>query len=446
METEEVELLPSGLVSCLVDDKEVRILKISPKRLTVRVAEEISKIDCIKVVFYIFDECRYEEIMIENYSVLEKRKGDFDLTYIFDIKSQKYLINVRKIFKNYSNYITLKAFGDGNEFSKEMVNYPAELDYDFYEYYLEQKKDWLSDLNYSELNEDILSSIELAITLDNDILYKDYIDNNIEAFKNIYLKENFVDNHKLFQKDINRLYIGNEFCHNLFPEMKLLMNMMQKARQEELQITLCFTYMRECYIEKTKDIIDKVYSWCNENNKSIEIIVNDFGMLKLLEDKTDYLKLSLGMLLNRRKKDPRYIYKKGYMENKKLIAENSLNSSIFNSFLKECKIERYEYENCGYRIAIAEGHNSMHVPFYVTNTSQYCPLYAMCESFDRGKQKLVDGCPKYCMDYVFSYPKHLKMVGRYNSLFAFDDTLLKDPKELEYYISNGIDRIVLNFI
>jgi hypothetical protein len=70
----------------------------------------------------------------------------------------------------------------------------------------------------------------------------------------------------------------------------------------------------------------------------------------------------------------------------------------------------------------------------------------MCVSFDRGNQKLVDGCPKYCMDYVFAYPKHLKMVGRYNSLFAFDDTLLKDPKELKYYISNGIDRIVLNFI
>jgi hypothetical protein len=446
LKKEEVELLPAGLITCLVNGKEMRILKISPEMLTVRAAEEIKKNSIIEVAFYIFDENRYEEIIIKDYSIMEKRKGDFDLTYIFDIKSQEYIINVRRIFKNYSNYIALKTFSDGNEFSKEMVDYPAELDYDFYEYYLEQKKDWLSELSYSEWNEDILASIELAITLDNDILYKEYIDSNIKVLKNKYRKENFVDNHKLFKKDVNRLYIGNEFCHNLFPEVKLLMNMMEKAKQEELQITLCFTYMRDCYIEKTKDIIDKVYSWCNENNKSIEIIVNDFGMLKLLEDKTDYLKLSLGVLLNKRKKDPRYIYKKGYMENKKLMAENSLNSSIFNGFLKECKIERYEYENCGYRISIAEGHNSMHVPFYVTNTSQYCPLYAMCVSFDRGNQKLVDGCEKYCMDYVFAYPKHLKMVGRYNSLFAFDDTLLKDPKELKYYISNGIDRIVLNFI
>lgn len=52
----------------------------------------------------------------------------------------------------------------------------------------------------------------------------------------------------------------------------------------------------------------------------------------------------------------------------------------------------------------------------------------------------------YCKDYIFSYPKHLKMVGKYNSLFSFDDTLLHDSKKLEQYINEGIDRILLNFI
>ncbi|MGN0144063.1 MAG: hypothetical protein ACI398_03720, partial [Clostridium sp.] len=126
--------------------------------------------------------------------------------------------------------------------------------------------------------------------------------------------------------------------------------------------------------------------------------------------------------------------------------ENSLNSQFFSEYLKSLKICRYEYENCGYRMNIAEGNHSLHMPFYVTNTSQYCTLYAMCTNLDRGKQKLVKSCPKYCEEYVFAYPEHLKMVGRYNSLFAFDDTLLKNQEELEYYINNGIDRIVLNFI
>jgi hypothetical protein len=453
MEKEEVELLPEGLITCLLEKREVRILKISPEKLTVRTAEEIENIDYIKVMFHIFDEGRYEEVKIKDFNIIEKSTGDFCFIYAFSIETEEYSFNVRNAFKNYSKYIRLKFFGDGNEFSKEMVQYPAELDYEFYKYYLEQKKDWMAEVNYPDWNKNAMDSIELAINLDNDILYKKYIHNSIGDFKKDYLKENFVDNHKLFQKDITRLYIGNEFCHNLFPEVKLLKSLLKKAKKEELQITLCFTYMRDCYIEKTKYVLDEVYKWCGQNNTVIELVINDFGMLKLVQDKTDYFKLSLGVLLNKRKKDPRYIYKKEYghqkkyinVQNKELLAGNSLNSSIFNKFLKDCKIERYEYDNCGYKISIAEGCHSLHMPFYVTNTSQYCPLYAMCRSMDRGNQKLVMECPKYCRDYVFLYPKHLKMVGRYNSLFAFDDNLLKNPKELEQYINSGIDRIVLNF-
>lgn len=63
MEKEEVELLPAGLITCLLDDKEVRIIKISPEKLTVRVAEEIEKISSIKVAFHKFDENRYEEVI-----------------------------------------------------------------------------------------------------------------------------------------------------------------------------------------------------------------------------------------------------------------------------------------------------------------------------------------------------------------------------------------------
>lgn len=110
MEKEEVELLPAGLITCLLDDKEVRIIKISPEKLTVRVAEEIKKISSIKVAFHKFDENRYEEVIIQDYNIVEKRKEDFSLIYIFSIESQKYSHNVRSAFKKYSNYIMLKAF------------------------------------------------------------------------------------------------------------------------------------------------------------------------------------------------------------------------------------------------------------------------------------------------------------------------------------------------
>ena len=205
MSKEEVELLPSGLVSCLLNDEEVRILKISPERLTVRVCNEIEGNIIIKAVFYEFDKYRYEEILINDYSILEKNIENFYFTYVFHINDEKYLYNVRNVVKNYTKYIMLKNFGDENEFSKEMVGYPAELDYEFYENYLEEKKEWLYELNYTNLNLQVIDSVELAIKLDNDILYEKYMEKDIKFFKEFYFKENFIDNHKLFQKHISRI-------------------------------------------------------------------------------------------------------------------------------------------------------------------------------------------------------------------------------------------------
>lgn len=470
MDREESDLLPGGLVTCLINENEVTVTKLSPYRLTIRLYDDldrtfgvekkkvnVSKHDeviinkkgyTIKAAFYKFKDYKYKEVEIDNYEIIDKCKNEFYITYTLAIKSKEYEENVRDIFIDYSRYVMLKNYGVDNEYSEEMVGYPAENDYEFYSIFSEQKREWLKGLHYDDEYdiEKRIRNIELAVSLHDDIMYKKFMELNMKSFKDEYLRENYLEKHELFNKDITRVYIGNEFCHNLFPKTNLLINMMNKAQRENLNITLCFTYMRDCLIEKTTEIINKIYSWCLEYDKQIEIVINDWGMIELLRDKLDYIKICLGVLLNKRKKDPRYIYKKGYEENKDLMAENSLNSSVFSKFLRDNKIERYEYESCGYRMDIAQGKHSIHMPFYVTNTSQYCPLYSMCKYQDRGKQELVLNCPQYCRDYFFAYPKHLKMVGRYNSLFAFDDTLLKNKEKLNYYLENGIDRIVMNFM
>ena len=163
MEREEVELLPSGLITCLLNSKEVRIMKISPERLTIRLAQEVKEINELKVIFYVFDENRYKEITIEKYNLINKGKHEFYVTYVFSIKDEIYLQNVRNAFNNYTRYIRLKAYSDDNDFSNEMVGYPSEKDYDFYEDYISQKQEWMANLNYDSFNYRILNSVELAI-------------------------------------------------------------------------------------------------------------------------------------------------------------------------------------------------------------------------------------------------------------------------------------------
>lgn len=38
-------------------------------------------------------------------------------------------------------------------------------------------------------------------------------------------------------------------------------------------------------------------------------------------------------------------------------------------------------------------------------------------------QRLVKECPYYCSTYTLTYPKHLNMTGRFNSLFGIDKEL-----------------------
>jgi len=51
-----------------------------------------------------------------------------------------------------------------------------------------------------------------------------------------------------------------------------------------------------------------------------------------------------------------------------------------------------------------EGKNSLHLPFYQTNTSQYCTLYAQYREHNRGRQHLQTECPGYCQMQAFFIP------------------------------------------
>ena len=141
-------------------------------------------------------------------------------------------------------------------------------------------------------------------------------------------------------------------------------------------------------------------------------------------------------MLNKRKKDPRVSFKKG---EQKWFEMNSLNAGFYRNFLeREYGIQRFEWESCGYEQQIPSGKNSLHIPFYQTNTSQYCPLGAVCETGERGRQKFAKICPGYCAVFAFLYPDLLHMIGRYNSLFALD--------ERAFLQKENVSRIVVNLL
>ena len=438
-----ISMIPFGLLAGFADDKEIRITELAENGFQFRTVCDSKNVEKFRICFYNDKKAAYHEIFVTEFTIQEERKEQFYTVYSVFAEQEDFRKEVQGLAARYSRYIRLKTECDDAELTEELTGYPAEQDEIFAESLEQQKKEWFQDVPADLLAKVLHHVPEFALELDCPELYQAYLKEDISIFMRDYWRRNgFLEMNTDCIPD--RLYIGNQFCHLLFPEEQCLFELMEKAHREKHSITLVYTYVREDMLKTTEELLEKVDNWCQKKQISAEIIVNDWAMIKMLEIYPERLIPVLGTLLNKRKKDPRMKYKKG---DRTLYERNSLNADFYREFLgTQCNICRYEWESCGYAQklpTLLKGKNSLHIPFYQTNTSQYCPLYAVCAERERGKQKLVTNCPHFCEQKALLYPKHLHMVGRYNSLFGVDTEMLQHPEKLEAYVTAGIDRLVL---
>ena len=454
-------MIPFGLLSGFMDGKEIRIIELAEEGFRFRLAEKAASPESFLACFYDMEQADYHEIEIRNYTIEEDNVSselvEFCMEYTVLVNSESYRQEVRKLQGQYSRYIRLKLEDDDEELARALTEYP-------------EKK----PVNYYSLEERQNYSLETAIEIDRPELYREYLQNDIkQLIEQCYewkrITGNQLDSNK--QNDspdnksnighglnLNRIYIGNQFCHLLFPDEKELFMMLEKAYKESLGITIAFSYIREFMLKPIEELINRLAQWCKEKDTCIEIVINDWAMADIIakqnaelaikkseaiNEMRQYLIPCLGILLNKRKKDPRFPYKKG---DKSLYSQNNLNADFYRKYLQsEFGIQRYEWESCGYEQEFPQGKNSLHLPYYQTNTSQYCPLYAICTTGNRGIQHLVKECSHYCSIYRLSYSKHLNITGRFNSLFGIDKELLNHPEKIKAYANAGIDRLVIGW-
>ena len=466
-------MFPFALISGYITEDfgqrlEVRVLELEEDRGVFRTADRIGAVSRLELYFYDDRAGQYDGIALENPAVTEKkapvqqktssqRNDDparqFYFEYEVEIAEESYKKAVQKLYVAYDHYIQKKLAGDDAALSEDYTGYPAKLDDAITTDFARQRAEWYQDIDTDAVRETGLLHMlrerqtELAVELDCPELYEQYLDQDAAVFYENYWKEHGLSGHPLAQYLPERLYIGNQFCPHLIPDWEKLKELLDKAEREHLSITLMFSYLREERIADTRKLLDQIAAWCDRAQTRIEIVAGDWGMLSLICERKTWFEPVPGVLLNKRRKDPRVRYKIGVSGEHEPPAENALNSSFYRAYLKKAYgITRFEQESCGYCIQLPEGKNSIHFPFYQTNTSQYCPLYARCKEGSRGRQREMEVCPRYCRDYVFSYPDHLHMVGRYNSLFSYDTQILTEDTLLFYYIAHGADRIVLNLM
>lgn len=456
-----ISMIPFGLLSGFMDNKEIRITELGEDGFRFRLAEECPEPERFLICFYDMKAVKYRKVEIRKFKMEAGRsclqnEGAFYREYSVKVKQENYAREVLRLTGEYSRYIRLKLDGDDGELAKVLTGYPAELDEVHYESLEKQEKLWAGiesmgnnrKASVSDVPEkkNVLSCVEYALELNHATAYDQYLQQPFTDFLTSWQEQNPLSHTSLFQllegKIPDRLYVGNQFCHKLFPSEAQLFSIMDKMYSEGLRITLVFSYIREFMLPSVGKLLEKVDNWCCVHGVNVEILVNDWAMAEMLCGKTGRLIPVLGNLLNKRRKDPRMSYKSG---NISLFRQNSLNAGFYRDFLEqELDIRRYEWESCGYPQELPPGKNSLHLPFYQTNTSQYCPLYALCTTGDRGTQQLAENCPKFCEKYALLYPEHLHITGRYNSLFGVDKELLEAPEMWKKVKGVKPDRIVIS--
>lgn len=488
-----VEALPFGLLAAFAEEKEIQITELAECGFRFRTAEAIAVPSYFRVCFYErepegkMQPC-YREIRLERFEMdqIANELGEYYIEYLIRTEQTGYQQAVRRLIGSYGRYIRLKLEGDDAALAEALVGYPADLDEEYCTSWEEQKRVWKKGFEYNPgFCETVKREIEVAVELDRQERYQTFLEQEPQVFFRCYCQENSLTGHWLSLQSLERIYIGNAFCPLLSPEEDVLFALMEKAYRNGLEITLTASWIRDEQLDKVERLLNKVEKWCREREKVIEIQVNDWALADMLKGRRTWLKPLLGIMLHKRRKDPRMRYLRGkklsnqenssgqqtHFKGKQAEKTERQSGSVkmnpdgincqdgeyadfYQEYLQKILgIERLEDEaspmfflNCAVVAQRNSMKHSLHLPYYQTNTSAYCPLYAQIVHGARGRQTLVRDCPQLCGQYTFLYPNHLKMVGRYNSLFGLDDRILRAEDALREYVAMGVDRIVLNFL
>lgn len=432
-----IENIPSGILSCRFADREVTVTELSPEHIRIRLSTDFESKDTTLILRAFFWGKGYETLSVNDAVCVECTTDDIQKEITLEIQSEAYFSLIQKLQKQLYTYINDRLEADGNDFSEKLTGYPSHRDLEFsgsyeewlalYEPYLQAVEEWV-----------LKQQVEIALSLETVTLCRAYLSDTLQT-----------------RLSCRRLYIGNAFCHNQFPDSLLLTALLDKASGQALGITIVLPYLRESVWAAQEQVLTQLYTWAVQHRYPIELELNDYGWFLFFREwqprhpgasEEDFFPFSYnyGRLLNKRRKDPRSLYKDRLEDHMEQWGENSLNDPSFPSFLSGYGIRRYEQESCGYPLQLPKGRHSLHMPFYQTNTSQYCPLKAVAETGDRGKQRFCTTCDRICETKVLLYPDHLAMVGRYNSIFALDTRI--PETDFDDYSRKGVDRIVWNHL
>lgn len=206
-------------------------------------------------------------------------------------------------------------------------------------------------------------------------------------------------------KNIDRIYLGNEFCENLIPILDTLKRGYFYAKAKNKKFTFVTPFVTNVGLTRIEGLLNFL-----NNQKDVEVVFNDWGVFKLIKDKFKNLKPVLGRLLTKQRRDPRIL--KIFLDRQKFreilspdkkrktilfpkevprtlfehYQASVINIPVFQEYLLSQGINRIEIDNLVWEMNVKVNKKigvSIYLPYGYITTSRMCGkltlTYAACK-------------------------------------------------------------------
>jgi hypothetical protein len=247
------------------------------------------------------------------------------------------------------------------------------------------------------------------------------------------------ENLKYFDDDFSRLYFGIEFCERLIPGVDELQEVINFVNKNRIDFTLVTPYVTQDGLEKVERLLRKLI----EVKPESEVVFNDWGVFKLMDDKYPGLVPVLGRMLNKMKRGPRLlnVLDKIPKESVRYYRSPSITIPKIREFLLKKRIGRVEFDNLLQGIDLEKSgdeiRKTIYMPYAYITTTRLC-LTALCDKPDKVKEVEISPCNRECKRYTFYLKNPIMittLIRKGNTIFFSNEDI---PENLKSF-----DRVVI---
>lgn len=201
----------------------------------------------------------------------------------------------------------------------------------------------------------------------------------------------FPSDHYDADTPIDRVYFGSEFCERLIPDKKCFQRVLAQIEQHNLALSLLTPMVSDKGMRQLTKILPLL-------PEGAEVIVNDWGVLRLLQREFPRLTPVVGRLLCKMIKDPRLP-----SEQWARLYPHGVQSGPFHNLLEKFGIDRLEMDVPPFAeqkdFHSADRALSVYLPFGYSVKGRMCKIGAVgldsARKFGPGH-----GCNKECLRYT----------------------------------------------